>query len=158
MRTSHWEYFLSGKHRQLSRLWQSFFAGWGLFFTIALAASPFVFKHISWTILEAVDFDGIQANNLSMTNLVIHGVDKKGAPFSIASKEALQKFAEPGVVYFARPNADTERVANGKKIKDHITANRGKLTKDRIVLDGDVSVRSSDGSSARANEMEIELQ
>ena len=158
MKTSNWENFLSGRHRRLSRLWQSFFAGWGLFFAIVLAASPFIFKNISWTIIDSVDFEGIQTNNLSMTNLVIRGIDKNGAPFSVAAKSALQKFAEPGVIYFTNLKAATERITAGKKIKDDITARTGRFLKDKIVLAGDVFVRSSDGRTASANEMEIDLR
>ena len=158
MKSSNWQFFISGRHRRLVRMWQALFAGWGLIFTIILGASPFVFKNMTWTILEAVDIDSVRANNLSMQNLAINGIDRAGSPFSVRAKEALQKFAEPGVLYFTRPVAVIERVANGKKIKDNIIADSGRWVKDRVVLDGNVLIKSSDGSSVVANEMVIDLK
>ena len=158
MRTHNWQFFLSGRHRRLSRLWQSFFAGWGLLFTMILIVSPFVFKNITWAILEAVDMDSIQANNLSMTNLKIRGTNKKGEPFSVAAVAAVQKFAEPGVIYFTRPVADMQRVKNRQIIKDNISAETGKFVGDKIILTGGVKILSSDGTSAKTSEMEIDLK
>ncbi|MDR1071581.1 MAG: LPS export ABC transporter periplasmic protein LptC [Rickettsiales bacterium] len=153
-------FFISNRHRRLSRFWQSFFAGWGLLFTIILIISPFVFKNMTWAILDAVDMESIRRNNLSMTNLKINGIDKNGDPFSMNVRTALQKFAEPDVIYFTEPTAEITRNAKSGKIRDDIAARSGRFLKDRrkIVLTDNVVVKSSDGTSATANEMEIELK
>jgi hypothetical protein len=160
MAARNWHFFISNRHRRLSRFWQSFFAGWGLLFTIILIASPFVFQNMTWAILDTVDMDSIQRNNLSMTNLKINGFDKRGEPFSVNVRSALQKFAEPDVIYFTEPSASTARDKEGRKVRDDITARAGRFLKNKqkIVLTGSVLIKSSDGTSASANEMEIELQ
>jgi LPS export ABC transporter protein LptC len=141
-------------------LWRSFFTGWGLFFTIILIASPFVFRNITWAVLDAVDMDSIQANNLSITNLNLNGTDKNGDSFSISAESALQRFSEPDVIRFIRPAASVARLKDGIKIRDNITADTGRFYKNsqKIILSGNVRVDSSDKTSAATNEMEIDLK
>lgn len=160
MNPSRWQFFLSHRHRRRNALWRSFFTGWGLFFTIILAASPFVFRNITWAVLDAVDMDSIHADNLSMKNLRLAGANKAGDPFLVIARSAAQRFSEPDVIYFERPDADMVRLKNGQKIRDKITAARGRFLKGehKIILVGNVRVKSSDGTSANANEMEIDLK
>jgi len=160
MATTNWQLFLSGRHRRLTRLWQSFFAGWGLFFMIGLLISPFVFQNITWSILGGINLDSVQENNLSMQNLEIRGVNSNGEPFFISSTRAAQRFDEPEVIYFTRPRAIIQRQAPNDSgiIRDDITAHLGRYYSDKIILTGDVLVKSSDGSVIRANEMQIDLE
>jgi hypothetical protein len=160
MKSSDWQFFLSGRHRRMSRLWQSFFAGWGLFFTMVLIASPFVFRNITWSLLDAVDTESLKQNNLSVTNVKLSGVAKDGEPFSVSAKSAFQRFSEPDVIRFTEPIADVARNSGGKKIRDKISAANGRMLKNehKIVLSGDVLVESSDGSSVRTRELEIDLK
>jgi LPS export ABC transporter protein LptC len=160
MQTSGWQFFVSRKHQRLSHLWQSFFAGWGLIFTITLAVSTLVFQNISWTILDIIDVGSIKQNNMTMTNLKINGTDKNGEPFSISSEKAFQKFSEQNIIYFESPAAEIVRVKGDQKIHDKITAKKGKLDnlKHRVTLNDSVKVRSSDGSSIETTEMEIDLK
>ena len=158
MKSNDWHFFMSKRHRRLTRIWQSFFAGWGLFFTITLIASPFVFKNITWAILNSINMDSIQANNLFMTNLTIRGRNNKDEPFSVSAAQALQKFAEPGIIHFTKPVATTVRRKGAEEIQDRITAETGLFKSDRIILTGNVVIKSSDGSTAKTNEMEIGLR
>ena len=159
MNPSNWQFFISRRHRRRNALWRSFFTGWGLFFTIVLVASPFVFKNITWAILDAVDMDTIRQNNLSVTNLSLAGTNKDGDPFSISARSAIQRFSDPDAIHFDRVVANVVRVRNKQKIRDKITADTGRFHKNarKVVLDGNVRVNSSDGTSASANEMEIDL-
>jgi hypothetical protein len=160
MNGSGWQFLMSKRHIRRRRLWQSFFTGWGLFFTITLLSSPFIFKNITWAILDAIDISGIEQNNLSVTNLKLNGTDKNGDPFSIRATNALQKFSEPNATYLTNPVANTVRIKNGVKIRDKITAKRGKFLNDRqvMILSDNVRIKSSDGTSASANEIRINLK
>jgi len=158
MASSNWQFFLSGRHRRLTRLWQSFFAGWGLFFMIGLLISPFVFQNITWSILGGLNLDTVQENNLSMRNLEIRGVNAEGEPFFIAAREAAQKFAEPEVIQFTKPHAILQRQQGAEIITDNITSDTGRYYSDKIILIGNVLVESSDGSVVRAREMQIDLE
>ena len=155
-----WQYFISERHRRIQAMWRFFFAGWGLFFTLILAVSPFVFRNMAWSILDAVDIEALRQNNMSIANLKMNGTDKNGEPFAITTRAAFQKFSQPNIIYFEAPVAQVVRAQNGKKIKDKISAQMGKLLKNerRVVLSDDVRVESSDGTTARANEMEIDLK
>jgi len=157
---SRWQFFMSGRHRRRGRIWQSLFTGWGLFFTIALLASPFVFQNMTWVILDAINLDSIQQNNMSMTNPKIFGTDKRGNPFSIRAAKAQQRFDDQDTFYFTEPFAEVVRIQKDKKITDKISARQGKflIGPQKIILSGGVSVKSSDGSGGQANEMEINLQ
>jgi len=158
MASSNWQFFLSGRHRRLTRLWQSFFAGWGLFFMIGLLISPFVFRNITWSILGGLNLDTVQENNLSMRNLQIRGVNAEGNPFFIASPMAAQKFAEPEVIQFTKPHAIVHRKNGADIITDDITSEIGRYYSDKIILIENVLIQSSDGSVVRAREMQIDLE
>jgi LPS export ABC transporter protein LptC len=160
MNTSSWQFLISKRHTRLQRLWQSFFAGWGLFLTIILLASPFIFQNMTLVILDAIDMASIEQNNLSVKNLKLNGINKNGDPFSIRAQNALQKFNEPNATYFTNPIANLVRMKDGAKIHDKITAKTGKFLNDqqKIILSKNVKVDSSDGTTASANEMEIDLK
>ncbi|MDR1826090.1 MAG: LPS export ABC transporter periplasmic protein LptC [Rickettsiales bacterium] len=157
--TNKWQFFISKRHRRIQAWWRFFFAGWGLLFTLILVASPFVFKNMAWSILDIVDIDSIRQNNLSVTNFKMNGTDRNGNPFSLFTRAAFQRFSEPDVLYFEAPNANIVRPKNGKPVQENISAQMGKFFKktNKIILSDDVRVKSGDGTSARANEMEIEL-
>jgi hypothetical protein len=161
MTSSKWQFFISKRHRRIRGLWQTFFAGWGLLFTLILVASPFVFRNMAWSILETIDLDSMKKNNMAIQNLNMKGTDRNGRPFSLTTRSAFQRFSEPNVLYFEAPVVNTARVKNGGAVvRDNISAQMGKFYKDKslVVLSDDVRVISSDGTSARANEMEIELK
>ena len=141
-------------------LWQSFFVGWGLLFTIVLIVSPFIVQNITWSLLDAIDMESIKQNNFDATNLRLSGTDKKGEPFLILSELALQKFSEPNVIHFVEPIAYITNEQDGEKIERRISARTGKFLQDlnRIILTTEVLVESSDGTTARANQMEIDLE
>jgi hypothetical protein len=151
---------MSKHHIRRGRIWQFFFTGWGLFCTIILLMSPFIFKNITWTILDSINMSSIEQNNLSITNLMLSGVNKDGDPFAIKASTALQKFDEPDATYFENPVATVVRVKNGAKVRDEITALRGKFLNDqqKIILSRNVRIKSSDGTTTTANEMEIDLK
>ena len=154
------QFLVSRRHRIISRLWQSFFAGWGLLLTIVLIASPFVVQNIAWSVLDAIDVDSLRQNNLNVNNLILNGVDKNGEPFEVSAASAVQKYSDRDTIYFTSPVADVARIMNGRIIRDNITADSGRFLKDqhKIILTGNVRVKSDDGSTASAKEMEIDLR
>ncbi|MDR1027077.1 MAG: LPS export ABC transporter periplasmic protein LptC [Rickettsiales bacterium] len=160
MRTSNWHFFLSNRHRRSSALWRYFFGGWGLFFLTMLAAAPFVVRNIQWTILDQIDEISIRENTLNVKGLKIGGRNKDGELFSIAATSAVQKYSEDDIIYFFNPDADIPQTKNGKKIRSRITATYGKYFKEseKIILTENVRVKSSDGSTASGNAMEIDLK
>lgn len=160
MRSEKRHFIISSRHKRVQTLWRTFFAGWGLLFTLILIVSPFVVRNMTWSILDAVDFESVRQNNMSLSNLKLFGTDKNGEPFSVFTHAAFQRFSEPDIIHFETPVANIVRIQNGKKIRDKITADKGRFLKNRqrIVLSNNVLVESDDGTTARANQMEIDLK
>ena len=160
MKSTNWHFFLSNRHRRAAALWRYFFGGWGLFFLLILAAAPFVVRNIQWTIIDQIDRTSIRENTLNVKGLVINGRNRDGDLFSVAAKSAVQKYSEEDVIYFFQPTADIPQTKNGRKIRSVITASYGKFIKsaEKIILTENVRVKSSDGSTASGNAMEIDLK
>ena len=160
MKTHDWQFFMSRRHKRTMYLWQSFFASWGLMLTTILIASSLIVKNVTWTLLDAVNIDSFQEKNMNMKNLNVKGTDQNGEPFSMGAKNAFQKFSDQDIIYFDAPTANIVNMKNGKKVNSKITANSGKLdnAKHKVTLNGNVRIKSSDGSTVNTQELEIKLK
>lgn len=147
------------KHKRLKRLWQFFFTGWGLVMIAALVAAPLFTKQLLWTPISTINMTDIVSNQFKMSGAAFVGTDKNGEPFKLRAKTGYQEYDNPDIIFMDTVSGTISREANGKKITDNITANRGQYNrkKKRITLTGNVRVDSSNGDKVRTNELVIKL-
>jgi len=152
-------FIIMTQHRRLKRLWQFFFTGWGLVLIAALVAGALFTKQILWTPISAINMNEIISNQFKMSNASFAGTDKNGEPFSIRATVVRQEYKNQDLLYAENVSGTVNRVSNGQKITDKISANRGLYNrKDKTVtLKGNVRVNSSNGDKIITDELVIQL-
>ena len=152
-------FIIFSKHRRLIRLWQFFFTGWGLVMVAALIAGSLFTRQLLWTPISAINMTDIVSNQFKMSNASFSGTDKNGEPFEIYAVSGRQEYDKPNVILLDKVSGTTTRVTDGKKITDHITANKGTYDriKKSITLTDNVRVDSSNGDKIRTDELVIKL-
>lgn len=147
------------KHQRWKRLWQFFFTGWGLVMVAALVAASLFTKQLLWTPISAINMKDIASNQFKMSNAVFAGTDTSGEPFKLRAESGRQEYSHPDIIYIEKVSGVINRVSDGNKVTDNITARAGRYnrTKKTIVLLGDVRVDSSDGNKILTNELVIKL-
>lgn len=159
MRIRHRHFIVTKQHKRFQRLWQFFFTGWGLVMVVALVSAPFLTRNLLWTPISSIDISGIASNQFKMENASFAGIDKNGQPFEIRAMTAYQEYRDENLVFLTTVRGRVNRMADGNRITDNITATRGVYNKkkSRITLTGDVAIDSSNGDKIRTKEMDIQL-
>lgn len=143
----------------------SVFVGFMKFLLPALAAG-LVLLIVAWPNIS-IDEDGLRigiadisprhAENLSMMNARLTGIDKDNQPFTITADEASQDRAEEDIVELQQPKADIT-LQDGTWLA--LTAALGHYRRDveAIDLTGDVNLFHDDGFEARTESARVDLQ
>jgi hypothetical protein len=125
----------------------------------ALVAGALFTQQLLWTPISAINMKEIASNQFKMSNAAFAGTDKNGEPFTLRAAIARQEYDNPNMIYVENVSGTTVRVAEGTKIKDKITANRGyyNSTNKSITLLGGVRVDSDNGDKVMTDELVIQL-
>ena len=152
-------FIIVSKHKRLTRLWQFFFAGWGLVMVAGLVAASLFTKQILWTPITAVNMKDMMTNQFKMTNAYFVGIDKDNNPFKIHAVSGYQEYKNQNVVFLEKPSGTVVRMTDKGKVTDKISANRGSFNhKEKILtLIDNVHVDSSNGDKALTDKMVIRL-
>lgn len=147
------------KHRRWKRLWQFFFTGWGLVMVAALIAGSLFTKQLLWTPITAINMTDIVSNQFKMSGASFAGTDANGEPFKIRAKTGRQEYDKPDIIFLDQVSGTVNRVSDGKKITDDITARSGQYNRrtKRITLLGNVRIDSSNGDKVLTDELVIKL-
>jgi hypothetical protein len=152
-------FIIFNQHRRLKRLWQFFFTGWGLVMVAALVAGTLFTRQLLWTPISAINMKEIASNQFRMSNAAFAGTDKNGEPFTLRAAVARQEYDNPDMIYVEKISGTNVRVADGKKIKDKISGNRGYYNRanQTITLSGNVRVDSDNGDKILTDELVVQL-
>jgi hypothetical protein len=154
-------FLISNRHKRLQRLWQFFFAGWGLIITVALVAGALLNNAMLWTPITDLLMSDIVENQFRMTDPSFAGTDQNGNPFSIRANVAYQEYGDNERVFLEMVNASIMRADDktGKMTNDKIRADNGVYDKSsaKITLTGNIAIDSDTGDKIRTNEMVIKL-
>ncbi len=152
-------FIIVSKHKRLTRLWQFFFAGWGLVMVAGLVAASLFTKQILWTPITAINMKDMMTNQFKMTNAYFVGIDKDNNPFKIHAVSGYQEYKNQNVVFLEKPSGTVVRMTDKGKVTDKISANRGSFNhKEKILtLIDHVRVDSSNGDKALTDKMVIRL-
>ncbi|MDR1361560.1 MAG: LPS export ABC transporter periplasmic protein LptC [Rickettsiales bacterium] len=153
------QFIISGAHRRLSRIWQFFFAGWGLLMVAVLVAGSLFTKQLLWTPISAINMKEIANNQFKMENAAFAGTDKAGLPFSIRVAAARQEYDNPDMVFVQKVSGTITRMTEGQLITDKIVANSGQYSRKArtMTLRGNVRVDSSNGDRILTQELVVQL-
>ena len=159
MQQDHRNFIIISKHRRLTRLWQFFFTGWGLVMVAVLVAASLFTKQILWTPIKTVNMRDIVTNQFKMTNAQFVGTDKDGNPFKIKAESGYQEYGNTDIVFLEKPSGVITRSTEKGKVKDNISAMRGKFNhKEKVLtLYKNVRINSSNGDKILTDEMVIRL-
>ncbi len=125
----------------------------------ALVAGALFTKQLLWTPISAINMTDIVSKQFKMSGASFVGIDKNGEPFKIRAKTGYQEYENPDIVYLDVVSGRVNRVSDGKKITDDISANTGQYhrTQHTITLIGNVRIDSSNGDKIRTDELVIKL-
>lgn len=125
----------------------------------ALVAGSLFTKQILWTPISAINMTDIVSKQFKMSGASFVGTDKNGSPFQIRAKTGYQEYDTPDIIFLDTVSGKITRIANGEKITDNISANRGQYNRKKktITLTNNVRVDSSNGDKVRTAELVIKL-
>ena len=125
----------------------------------ALVAGSLFTKQILWTPISAINMTDIVSKQFKMSGASFVGTDKNGSPFQIRAKTGYQEYDTPDIIFLDTVSGKITRIANGEKITDNISANRGQYNRKKktITLTNNVRVDSSNGDKIRTKELVIKL-
>jgi hypothetical protein len=125
----------------------------------ALVAGALFTPQLLWTPISAINMKEIASNQFKMSNAIFAGTDKNGEPFTIRARQGRQEYDNPDIIYVEKVSGETIRIADGKKIKDNITADRGYYNRKNksITLLGNVRVDSDNGDKILTDELAVQL-
>ena len=125
----------------------------------ALVAGSLFTKQILWTPISAINMTDIVSKQFKMSGASFVGTDKNGSPFQIRAKTGYQEYDTPDIIFLDTVSGKITRIANGEKVTDNISANRGQYNRKKktITLINNVRVDSSNGDKVRTAELVIKL-